>query len=177
MSAISSTSSLSFPSSNFPLSFNGNSRLRQSCGECNISPLELEAFIVIQQFADTVESIAVSEMLPRTSELIFINLTTLEGQPHCLELTNKGWRITSLRTDCMHGDFTKIEIFTNYYNSFNELMDYISPGYQKYLKNNKLNFFNSTECSSNNSINNSEEFNISNNNNNNILYSSLKAKH
>nr|CAD2185138.1 unnamed protein product [Meloidogyne enterolobii] len=109
-------------------------------------------------------------MLPRTPELIFVNLTTLEGQPHCLELTSKGWRVTSLRTDCMHGDFTKMEMFTNYYNSFNELMNFISPKYQnlkeneeeEYINNNNNFHHNSTECSSN-SISDSEELFSSNN--------------
>ena len=31
----------------------------------------------------------------------------------------------------MHGDFTRMEMFTNYYDTFHELMDFISPGYQK----------------------------------------------
>jgi hypothetical protein len=89
----------------------------------------------------------VSEMLPRMAELIFINVTTLEGksfyraywfnvlqfpgQPYCLELTNKGWRITSLRSDCMIGDFTRMELFTKYYDSLFDLMEIISPGYKQ----------------------------------------------
>ncbi|KAL7073483.1 hypothetical protein ACQ4LE_007021 [Meloidogyne hapla] len=166
MTAITSPPSVKF----FPLFLDGISRSRQSRGEC-ISPLELEALLAVQQFAVAVESIAVSEMLPRTPELIFVNLTTLEGQPHCLELTSKGWRVTSLRTDCMHGDFTKMEMFTNYYNTFNELMDVISPEYQKHLKERNdfnYNFRNSTEFSTNNSVSDSEELFSSNSS----LYSS-----
>ncbi|EPB71968.1 hypothetical protein ANCCEY_08952 [Ancylostoma ceylanicum] len=51
-------------------------------------------------------------------------------QPFCLELTHKGWRITSLRLDCMVGDFTRLELFTKYYDSLFSLMDDISPGYR-----------------------------------------------
>uniref|UniRef100_A0A915N370 GSKIP domain-containing protein n=1 Tax=Meloidogyne javanica TaxID=6303 RepID=A0A915N370_MELJA len=146
-------------STSSPTFLNGIFRNRQSRGEC-VSPLELEAIVAVQQFA---------VFLPRTPELIFVNLTTLEGQPHCLELTSKGWRVTSLRTDCMHGDFTKMEMFTNYYNSFNELMNFISPKYQnlkeneegEYINNNTFHH-NSTECSSN-SISDSEELFSSNN--------------
>ncbi|ETN78840.1 hypothetical protein NECAME_10100 [Necator americanus] len=69
-------------------------------------------------------------MLPRTPDLIFVNLTTIEDQPYCLELTHKGWRITSLRLDCMVGDFTRLELFTKYYDSLFSLMDTISPGYR-----------------------------------------------
>lgn len=53
------------------------------------------------------------------------------GQPYCLELTAKGWRITSLRTDCMQGDFTRMELFTAYYESFYDLMSVISPMYKQ----------------------------------------------
>uniref|UniRef100_A0A915P8A5 GSKIP domain-containing protein n=1 Tax=Meloidogyne floridensis TaxID=298350 RepID=A0A915P8A5_9BILA len=162
------TATTSSSSTSSPTFLDGIFRNRQSRGEC-ISPLELEAIVAVQQFAVFVESIAVSEMLPRTPELIFVNLTTLEGQPHCLELTSKGWRVTSLRTDCMHGDFTKMEMFTNYYNSFNELMNFISPKYSnlkeneegEYINNNTFHH-NSTECSSN-SISDSEELFSSNN--------------
>lgn len=62
-------------------------------------------------------------------------------QPYCLELTSKGWRITSLRSDCMQGDFTRMELFTNYYESLYHLLKVISPESITVLKsdsNNKL---------------------------------------
>ena len=95
------------------------------------STLELEAIAAVHQLSFAVQSISVSEMLPRTPDLIFINITTLEGQPYCLELTNKGWRITSLRSDCMQGDFTRMELFTKYYDSVYDLMEIISPNYKQ----------------------------------------------
>ncbi|VDM74735.1 unnamed protein product [Strongylus vulgaris] len=59
-------------------------------------------------------------MLPRTSDLIFVNVKTQEvpvspccsslGQPYTLELTLKGWRIASSHTDCMNGDYTKVRL-------------------------------------------------------------------
>ncbi|VDD97527.1 unnamed protein product [Enterobius vermicularis] len=94
------------------------------------SSLELEAIAAVHELSFAVQSISVSEMLPRTSELIFVNVTTLEGQPYCLELTMKGWRVASLRQDCMHGDFTKLELFTNYYDTLYGLMDSLSPRYR-----------------------------------------------
>ena len=120
----------------------------QSRGE---STLEIQALTAVHQLVSAVQSISVSEMLPRTPELIFVNVTTLEGlccralifsikhvrgvaslgQPYCLELTNKGWRITSLRTDCMIGDFTRLELFTKYYDSLFSLMEVISPDYKQ----------------------------------------------
>jgi len=94
------------------------------------STLELEALAAVHQLSFAVQSISVSEMLPRTSELIFINVTTFEGQPYCIELTHKGWRVTSLRSDCMQGDFTRIELFTMYHESLSTLLDLISPAYK-----------------------------------------------
>uniref|UniRef100_A0A915CWL6 GSKIP domain-containing protein n=1 Tax=Ditylenchus dipsaci TaxID=166011 RepID=A0A915CWL6_9BILA len=98
---------------------------------------KLEALAAVHQLSCAVQNISVSEMLPRTSELIFVNVTTLEGQPYCLELTLKGWRIASLKNDCMTGDFTRMELFTNYYESLYDLMELISPGYKE-LFNEKL---------------------------------------
>ena len=43
------------------------------------SSLELEAIAAVHELSFAVQSISVSEMLPRTSELIFVNVTTLEG--------------------------------------------------------------------------------------------------
>lgn len=49
----------------------------QSRGE---STLELEALAAVHQLSHAVQTISVSEMLPRTSELIFVNVTTMEGK-------------------------------------------------------------------------------------------------
>lgn len=47
-----------------------------------------------------------------------------------MELTLKGWRVTSLQLDCMVGDFMRLEMFTTYFDSLYELLDIISPGYR-----------------------------------------------
>jgi hypothetical protein len=44
------------------------------------SSLELEALAAVHELSFAVQSISVSEMLPRMAELIFINVTTLEGK-------------------------------------------------------------------------------------------------
>ncbi len=41
--------------------------------------LELEAIAAVHELSFAVQSISVSEMLPRTPELIFVNVTTVEG--------------------------------------------------------------------------------------------------
>jgi len=100
------------------------------------SSLELEAIAAVQQLSLAVQTISVSEMLPRTAELIFVNVTTVDGQPYCLELTAKGWRVTSLRSDCMQGDFTRMDLFTKYFVSVFDLMEHVSPGYKQILNEN-----------------------------------------
>lgn len=124
------------PTGSVPMSLHKVSSINRSAGtnpasRGGESSLELEAIAAVHELSFAVQSISVSEMLPRTPDLIFVNVTTLEAQPYCLELTLKGWRITSLRSDCMVGDFTKLELFTKYYDSLYLLMDEISPGYRE----------------------------------------------
>ncbi|VDK56956.1 unnamed protein product, partial [Cylicostephanus goldi] len=42
-------------------------------------PLELEAIAAVHELSHEVQDISVSEMLPRTSDLIFVNVKTQEG--------------------------------------------------------------------------------------------------
>ncbi|VDP36893.1 unnamed protein product [Soboliphyme baturini] len=49
-----------------------------SPGESSLNSLELEAIAAVHELQFAVKDIYVSEMLPRTSELIFLNITTLE---------------------------------------------------------------------------------------------------
>ncbi|KAJ1350247.1 hypothetical protein KIN20_005991 [Parelaphostrongylus tenuis] len=107
-----------------------NRSIASDPGSRGESLLELEAIAAVQEISFGVQSIGVSEMLPRTPDLIFVNLTTLEEQPFCVEVTHKGWRITSLRCDCMMGDFTRIHLFIKYYDSLHSLMYEISTGYR-----------------------------------------------
>ncbi|CAI5452071.1 unnamed protein product [Caenorhabditis angaria] len=124
------------PTGSVPMSLHKVSSINRSAGtnpasRGGESSLELEAIAAVHELSFAVQSISVSEMLPRTPDLIFVNVTTIETQPYCLELTLKGWRITSLRSDCMVGDFTRFELFTKYYDSLYALMDDISPGYRE----------------------------------------------
>ncbi|KAK5981726.1 DUF727 domain-containing protein [Trichostrongylus colubriformis] len=86
--------------------------------ECDMrSQLEEEAMAAVREFSYAVESVCISEMLPRTNELLFLNLTTLERTTYCIELTGKGWRIASNRADCMNGDFRQLQMHTQYFES------------------------------------------------------------
>ncbi|KJH44811.1 hypothetical protein DICVIV_09157 [Dictyocaulus viviparus] len=95
------------------------------------SQLEEEAVEAVREFSYAVQSLCISEMLPRTNELLFLNLTTLEGKSYCIELTAKGWRIASNRADCMNGDFRQLHVHTQYFESLNQLLDSISPSYRQ----------------------------------------------
>uniref|UniRef100_A0A915IFE7 GSKIP domain-containing protein n=1 Tax=Romanomermis culicivorax TaxID=13658 RepID=A0A915IFE7_ROMCU len=46
--------------------------------ESSLNSLELEAIAAVHELQFVVKDIFVSELLPRTSELIFLNVTTLE---------------------------------------------------------------------------------------------------
>ncbi|RCN44626.1 hypothetical protein ANCCAN_09376 [Ancylostoma caninum] len=100
--------------------------------DCDVrSQLEEEAIAAVREFSYAVQSVCISEMLPRTSELLFLNLTTLEHVTYCIELTGKGWRIASNRADCMNGDFRQLHVHTNYFESLSQLLDTVSPSYRQ----------------------------------------------
>lgn len=100
-------------------------------------PLELEAIAAVHELSSEVRSISVSEILPRTADLIFVNIKSVEGmfnrktkalvqvyvehipynhllyilgQPFTLELTMKGWRVASLQCDSMNGDYKQVGV-------------------------------------------------------------------
>ncbi|EFP07579.1 hypothetical protein GCK72_006206 [Caenorhabditis remanei] len=106
------------------------------CGNCDtekttLSTLEEEAMAAVREHAFAVNLIGVSEMLPRTPQLLFINVTTSENHTHCIELTIKGWRVASNRNDCMNGDFRQLDIHTKYFSTLHALLTEISPLYRE----------------------------------------------
>uniref|UniRef100_A0A1I7XTM9 DUF727 domain-containing protein n=1 Tax=Heterorhabditis bacteriophora TaxID=37862 RepID=A0A1I7XTM9_HETBA len=106
-----------------------STRRNSNVCECR-SALEEEAVSAVREFSFAVQTVCISEILPRTSDLLFLNLTTLEGSTYCIELTSKGWRIASNRQDCMNGDFRQLSLHTRYFESLNQLLDTISPAYR-----------------------------------------------
>ncbi|KAI6234568.1 Skp1-related protein [Aphelenchoides fujianensis] len=95
--------------------------------------LELEAIAAVHELSSFVQSIYVSEMLPRTRDLIFVNVKTHEDLPFTLELTMKGWRVASTRTDSMYGDYLHLDLHTQYFNNARHLLDVISPGHNSHF--------------------------------------------
>lgn len=55
-------------------------------------PLELEAISAVHELAYSVQSISVSEILPRTADLIFVNVKTVEGDAPILACLNDNFR-------------------------------------------------------------------------------------
>jgi len=97
-------------------------------------PLELEAIAAVHELACSVQSICVSEILPRTADLIFVNVRTYEDLPFTLELTMKGWRIASTHSDSMNGDYMHVELHTRYFKNAKEVLDVISPGHSNHFE-------------------------------------------
>ncbi|KAF7640378.1 hypothetical protein Mgra_00000199 [Meloidogyne graminicola] len=102
--------------------------------------LELEALAAVHELATHVKQISVSEILPRTADLIFkdrselcLMFLILKNQPFTLELTMKGWRICSSHSDCMNGDYHNIALHTRYFNNAKEVLDVISPEHDKHF--------------------------------------------
>jgi hypothetical protein len=92
-------------------------------------PLELEAIAAVHELSSVVKSISVSEILPRTPELIFVNVKTMEDHSYTLELTLKGWRVASPHTDSMTGDYKELGLYTKYFDNARQVLDVISPGH------------------------------------------------
>ncbi|KAE9551258.1 hypothetical protein FO519_005542 [Halicephalobus sp. NKZ332] len=102
------------------------------CEACaQMSQLEIEAFSAVREISPFVKSFSISEVLSRTPDLIFLNMTTLEGSTYCVELTQRGWRICSDREDSMNGDFRKLELHSRYFESIYMLLDVVSPQYRE----------------------------------------------
>uniref|UniRef100_A0A914CRB0 GSKIP domain-containing protein n=1 Tax=Acrobeloides nanus TaxID=290746 RepID=A0A914CRB0_9BILA len=101
-----------------------------SCENCGLSLLENEAISAVREVSGFVKSIWISEVLPRTPDLIFLNITSIEGLTYCIELTQRGWRICSDKEDCMYGDFRRLELHAKYFETIYQLLDQISAEYR-----------------------------------------------
>ncbi|OQV14392.1 hypothetical protein BV898_11370 [Hypsibius exemplaris] len=63
------------------------------------SDLRFDAAHVAKNLAFAVKEIAVSEELPNRPAQIYLNVTTLEGTPYCIELSEAGYRIVGTAYD------------------------------------------------------------------------------
>lgn len=78
--------------------------------------------------------IGTNQTLLRTFLVLGLVNNFSPGLPFCLELTLKGWRVTSQRHDCMQGDFRQLELYTAYFDTLNKLLESLSEGYKARFK-------------------------------------------
>jgi len=103
--------------------------------ESALNALEIEAIAAVHELRNLVKDVYVSDKLPRTPDLIYLNLTTVEGLPFCVELTSmKGWRVTSIRHDCMNGDIAHLDLHIRYFDTMQALMEHVSPEFASKMK-------------------------------------------
>ncbi|VDP30426.1 unnamed protein product [Soboliphyme baturini] len=100
----------------------GNSRQDSECG----SKLERDVIKCIHSMCDHVQELCVSQALPRTPKILFLNLTLRGGGKYCVEVTEAGWRVTSLHHDSMQGDIPSLMLHIKYFDSLKALIDYVS---------------------------------------------------
>lgn len=85
---------------------------------------KLEAAAVINDVKNHVQQITIST-LDGADEFIYLNLTTLEGQDYCIQMSKIGFSITDVRHDS-----STIEA-TEYFETPYALLDSISPKYRE----------------------------------------------
>lgn len=92
----------------------------------------LEAQAVINDVRKHVQDLKVSERLRSTNQVIYLNLTTLEGLRFCVELSAAGFTIVGNQ----HDDTSNVgnERFETPYG----LLDFISPQYRNSFGNSLL---------------------------------------
>lgn len=92
----------------------------------------VEAQAVINDVKKHVQDLKVSERLQNTNQVIYLNLTTLEGLRFCVELSASGFTIVGNR----HDDTSNVgnERFETPYS----LLDFISPQYRNSFGNSLL---------------------------------------
>ncbi|KAL0122308.1 hypothetical protein PUN28_007207 [Cardiocondyla obscurior] len=89
----------------------------------------VEAQAVIDDVKEHVQDLRVSEKLTSTNQLIYLNLTTLEGLRFCVELSAAGFAVVGNR----HDDTSNVgnERFETPYS----LLDFVSPQYKNSFGN------------------------------------------
>ncbi|XP_020297838.1 GSK3-beta interaction protein [Pseudomyrmex gracilis] len=92
----------------------------------------LEAQAVINDVRKHVQDLKVSERLTSTNQIIYLNLTTLEGLRFCVELSAAGFTIVGNRHDDTSN--TGNERFETPYS----LLDFVSPQYRNSFGNTLL---------------------------------------
>jgi len=90
---------------------------------------QLEAQILINDVKKHVQDLKVSEQLTSTNQVVYLNLTTLEGLQFCVELSSVGFTIIGNQHDDMSN------IGNEHFETPYSLLDFISPQYRNSFGN------------------------------------------
>ncbi|GAV05782.1 hypothetical protein RvY_15859-2 [Ramazzottius varieornatus] len=87
------------------------------------SDLRHDAAHVVKTFATFVKAVSVSETLPQSPSLLYINLTSLEGSSYCIELSTRGYRIVGQAYNFISSEDESV------FESISALLESVSPLY------------------------------------------------
>lgn len=89
---------------------------------------KLEAEAVFNDIREHVKSVSISNKFPSNNRRIILNLTTLENDDFCVELSSLGFRVVGQQHDCNDN-------CSEYYETPYSLLNNISPLYKKSFGN------------------------------------------
>ncbi|KAK3580474.1 hypothetical protein CHS0354_001075 [Potamilus streckersoni] len=88
--------------------------------------LKIEANEIVKEVSYSVNEVKVSEKLPKTKELVYLNICTKENVKLCVELSLQGYRVVSRNYDIIEEKMSESRFFETIY----ALLDTLSPGYR-----------------------------------------------
>ncbi|KAL3883744.1 hypothetical protein ACJMK2_029978 [Sinanodonta woodiana] len=88
--------------------------------------LKIEANEIVKEVAYSVNEVKVSQKLPKTKELVYLNICTKENVKLCVELSLQGYRVVSRSYDSIEEKLSESRFFETIYG----LLDTLSIGYR-----------------------------------------------
>lgn len=101
----------------------------EASGELHGMQWTAEARAVIEDVKYGVKDIEISELIPVTSQQIHLNLTTLEEEKYCIELSSRGFLV------CGTGHNVTDKPSTNYHETLYSFLNIVSPMYRDWFGN------------------------------------------
>ncbi|KAK3097663.1 hypothetical protein FSP39_011894 [Pinctada imbricata] len=87
--------------------------------------LKIEAEEVVKEVKFAVENVETSQILPKSDQMVYMNIQTKEGNIYCVELSVQGFRVVGRQYDTID-DSKK----SQYYETIYALLDKVSPEYR-----------------------------------------------
>jgi hypothetical protein len=91
-----------------------------------------EATAVIQDIQEHVQNVGISDKIQSTNQCIYINVTTMEGNKYCIQLSANGFRTVGNAYD------SKTEPSNRHFETPYALLNHISPSYRIVFGNSLL---------------------------------------